>query len=158
MPRTRFAERQASKTPYERVMERTSSDGECLVFHGATAKGYGLIRDTGTGKNLAVHRVVYEAEVGPIPEGMTIDHLCFNRACVNVRHMEVVTRGENARRAAHRNPIATANLAKTHCPQGHPYDEENTYTPPSGGRYCRTCGRAATKAWYTRRAIQEVTS
>lgn len=42
------------------------------------------------------------------------------------------------------------NRAKTHCPYGHPYDEENTYRPPSGGRFCRACGREAQRRWRQR--------
>lgn len=139
------------QTLAERVLAKVEEDeNDCLVFHGALAKGYGRVGYYTGGKQkvLQAHRVVWENVKGPIPEGMTIDHLCFNRACQNVEHMDLKTLGDNTRAAAHRNPTVIANRAKTHCPQGHPYSEENTYTPPSGGRYCRICLRAATRRWY----------
>jgi hypothetical protein len=143
---------------YQRVMERTERRGDCLIFTGALARGYGRIRNYETGGVEQAHRVVYEEEVGPIPDGLTIDHVqerCTSRACVEVRHMEVVTRGENTRRGAGNNPTVIANRAKTHCPQGHPYDEANTYRPPNGSRYCRTCIAAQTKAWRERNLERE---
>ena len=151
MPRTRFAAEQRKKSMYQRIMERVHWDGDCLIWPGATQKGYGAIKNYETGGVSRTHRVVYEEEVGPIPEGMTIDHVrpgCSNRRCVNVKHLEVVTSGENTRRAADYNRAIIARRETTHCPKGHEYSPENTYTPPSGGRVCRTCGREKTKLWY----------
>lgn len=151
MPRTKFAEEQRAKSMYQRIMERVEWQGECLIWPGATQKGYGAIKNYETGGVSRTHRVVYEHEVGAIPEGMTIDHvqpICKSRACVNIAHMEVVSRGENTSRAADYNPAILKRRETTHCPQGHEYTPENTYIPPKGGRYCRTCGRAKTQAWY----------
>lgn len=135
----------------QRILAKTVEGASgCLIYTGALNKGYGTgsyYGDDKKQKMYVTHRVVWEVLRGPIPESMTIDHLCFNRACQNVYHMDLKTRGDNSRAAAHRNPTVIHNRAKTHCPKGHPYDEENTYSPPSGGRYCRTCGRAATKEW-----------
>jgi hypothetical protein len=81
-----------------------------------------------------VHRVAYEAWVGPIPDGLHLDHLCRQRDCCNPRHLQPVTAAVNVRRAFE---------LITHCPQGHPYDESNTYrhaTKP--GRQCRACRNA----------------
>lgn len=84
------------------------------------------------------HRFAYEWLVGPIPEGFTIDHLCRNRGCVNPRHLEPVTRGENTLRG---QTIAATNKAKTHCVHGHAFTAENTYRPPgsTNTRMCRAC-------------------
>lgn len=142
-------------TKVERIWNKTRWVGDCLIFEGALAKGYGRLGYyAGPGKQVVeqTHRLVWESVHGPIPDDQTIDHVadrCGNRACQNVEHMEVVSRGENARRGADFNSTVISNRAKTHCPKGHPYDEENTYSPPSGGRFCRECGRAATKAWRT---------
>lgn len=114
------------------------------VNHG----GYGIIqlgRGSGTDRT---HRVVYEAEVGPIPDEYTIDHLCQNPACCNPTHLEPVTRAENARRqnAAGRG---NGNRDRTHCQRGHPFDEANTYIRPDGNRTCRACRNAAHYRWRT---------
>lgn len=60
--------------------------------------GYGLFKVRG--KKILAHRAVYEVVVGPIPEGMTLDHLCRVTLCVNPEHLEPITRSENSRRAA----------------------------------------------------------
>lgn len=75
-----------------------SADG-CWLFTGARqSRGYGSV-GIGNGRTALAHRVAYEATVGEIPDGMTIDHLCLNKTCLNPEHMQVVTRAENTRRA-----------------------------------------------------------
>lgn len=68
----------------------------CWQWTGALNNGYGIIGQDGTTRR--VHRVVYEALRGPVPVGLDLDHLCRNRACCNVTHLEPVTRRENLRR------------------------------------------------------------
>lgn len=68
----------------------------CWIFKGATSRGYGQARVGG--KTISVHRTAYEILVGPIPEGLQLDHLCRNRACYNPAHLEPVTGTENRRR------------------------------------------------------------
>jgi hypothetical protein len=124
---------------------------DCLIFTGAKAKGYGRVGHYVSGGGQKVyqsHRVVWMAVRGPIPTALTIEHGCTVRACQNLEHMELMTLGDNTRAGAERNPIVLANRAKTHCPRNHPYDEENTYIQPDGGRYCRACGRERTLRWY----------
>ena len=110
--------------------------GPCWLWTAATNYGYGVI---GLGRRqdgiALAHRLLYEHMVGPIPEGLCLDHLCRVRACVNPAHMEVVTLAENKRRG---ESGPAQNARKTHCPQGHPYDEANTYRY-NGWRQCRTC-------------------
>jgi hypothetical protein len=108
------------------------SDG-CWDWTGyKTATGYGRVQGT-----KYAHRVAYELQVGPIPDGLEIDHLCRNRGCVNPAHLEVVTHQENQLRG---NGPCGLNARKTHCPRGHEYTEKNTRVY-QGHRMCRTCRR-----------------
>lgn len=95
-------------------------------------RGYGLIRECGaTGRMLQVHRVAYAATHGPIPAGLTIDHLCRNRLCVNPAHLEAVPLAVNVARGN----VASA-AERSHCGRGH-------QLPPYKGRprRCATCIR-----------------
>lgn len=83
------------------------------------------------------HRFSYLIHVGPIPEGLHIDHLCRNRACVRPDHLEAVTCRENILRG---EGLAAANAGKTHCKRGHAFTEDNTKLT-ARGRTCRTCHR-----------------
>lgn len=115
--------------------------------------GYGRIRIDG--KNISAHRWAYESMIAPIPEGLTIDHLCRNTSCVNPEHMEVVTLQENLNRAkpwlkAIKESVAT-RLNKSLCPKGHKYDAENTYVRPDRqSRDCKECRREACRRNYWR--------
>lgn len=110
----------------------------CLLFLGCvTADGYGQIR-FGTERFMA-HRLAYEAAVGPIGEGLTLDHRCKQRSCVEVRHLEVVTQGENTLRG---DGSSGVNARKTECREGHPYSGENLIVSNRGWRDCRICLRA----------------
>jgi HNH endonuclease len=122
----------------------TSSPDGCWLWMAAKSpRSYGVVGRGRVGEgNAFAHRAIYELVVGPIPEGLELDHLCFNPSCVNPDHLEPVTHAENTRR---RRTNKSWHTLKTHCPQGHAYDLVNTYWRPDGGRGCITCRREAAK-------------
>lgn len=128
----------------ERLMYRTSeSPSGCWLWRGSVdPSGYGSIGTGGdTGPVAKVHRVAYEEFVGPIPDGLTIDHLCRVRNCVNPAHLEAVTLPENVVRGWN------ARRANGLCVNGHPQTPENT--SPHKNR-CRECSRARNRAYKAR--------
>lgn len=89
----------------ESFAARTAKDGDCIVWTGLQNPfGYGVIhRD---GKKIPAHRYAWERVNGPIPGGMVIDHMCWNRACVNVEHMRLATQAQNTQNLS--GPRATS--------------------------------------------------
>lgn len=151
----------------DRVWRRVERHGpaECWPWRGSLQKGYAVltVRFPEGRRTAKVSRLVYEDVVGPIPDGLHLDHVCHtkddaceggptceHRRCLNPRHLEPVTQAENTRRAA-RN-LGAANRAKAACPSGHPYDAENTYVY-EGRRYCMECNRIKCR---NRRPLAEI--
>ncbi len=121
------------------IAERIDASGDCWEWCGALrSDGYG--HKYYKGKYWSVHRLVWTALVGEIPDGMDIDHLCRNRKCCNPDHLEVVTRSTNLLRGA-RNGYQR----KTHCPYGHPYSGENLVVNSRNRRECRECQHRRSK-------------
>lgn len=108
----------------------------CWEWTGAKTAGYGTIAKPGGG-TIGAHRWACGEFNGEVPDNYHVDHLCRNTSCVNPMHLEAVTPTVNKLRGV--SPHAE-NARKTHCPKGHEYSEENTYTHPSTGyRQCRKC-------------------
>ena len=131
---------------WERVWDHIEPEPDprgCWNWTGQRGNGYGYA--SFRRHPYLVHRITYQLLVGPIPEGLTIDHLCRNRACCNPDHLEPVTRGENVLRG---EGISAENARKTHCKHGHAFTEENTRITPQGHRECRACRREISRRYY----------
>jgi hypothetical protein len=134
-------------------VDTSAGPDECWPW-AATRRpdGYGLFRFDG--RMGRAHRFSHLRFIGPIPDGYEVDHLCKNPPCVNPAHLEAVPPIVNNYRS---DSWAGRHQRATHCPQGHPFDDANTYRPPSGGRQCRTCRRHHRRAAEARsRARREV--
>jgi hypothetical protein len=132
--------RQEAERFWEKV-EVTDPDGCWLWTASCRPSGYGhfaLTRDRGA----SAHRWAYEHLVGPIPDGLSLDHLCRVPRCVNPAHLEPVSARTNILRGI---GVAAVNATKTHCPSGHAYVGTNIRIY-RGRRHCRACNRLRKKA------------
>ncbi len=119
-----------------RILEKCSVDDDgCLIFGGfRNNNGYGQISNHPISHQAYTHRVMYQRFVGPIPDGLSLDHLCRNRACCNPSHLEPVTHRENMLRS--RTPGILTYL-ENRCRRGH--DMADAYVRRNGNRMCRSC-------------------
>lgn len=115
----------------ERLTQKFTIGDECWEWTGSRAT-YGYAGFKLNGKTMRAHRLIYMLVNGPIPDGLTIDHLCHVRHCVRPSHLEAVTTTVNTTRAKAR---------QTHCLRGHEYTDADTYVGPTGARRCRVCRR-----------------
>lgn len=118
----------------DRLMQYTDRSGECWLWTASLRSG-GYAQIYVNGRILAAHRVAYEEFVGPIPDGLQLDHLCRVRRCINPVHVEPVTLRENVARGVGK---ASHALRTNRCVNGHEFTSKNTRSRP-GGRRCRAC-------------------
>ena len=135
-PRRPLVERFAAKVNTEGpIPAYAPALGPCWLWVGAQdGHGYGSFHKDG--RTARAHRVSYELHVGPIPDGLPLDHLCRVPLCVRPTHLEPVTHMENARRGV-------GGWLATHCVHGHQFTPANTRITPQGHRRCRRCHREA---------------
>lgn len=124
--------------PEERFWVKVEKTETCWLWTASLRHGYGQFWHSYERGRLPAHRYAYELLMGLIPEGLQIDHLCRNPACVNPAHMEAVTLVENVMRG---DGPGAANARAAACLRGHPFDAENTYIDRRGRRQCRACRR-----------------
>jgi HNH endonuclease len=136
----------ANLTILDRLMSKVVqvTESGCWIWMGALNwAGYGMFWHEG--RFVRAHRISYIEHKGLIPAGLEPDHLCRVRCCINPHHLEAVTRKTNLNRGINHEST------KTHCPQGHPYDETNTYrSGTKKARVCRICAAAKGSRWYFR--------
>lgn len=131
----------------DRFWSKVEKTTTCWNWIGAKShQGYGQFTDHTSRSNWPAHRLAYELAVGPIPDGLQLDHLCRNRACVRPDHLEPV----DAKTQASRRGAAVA-AQNTHCRKGHPYDLYGRRYP-NGNRYCGECNRVSQREFQRRRA------
>lgn len=133
----------------ERIFERVDVGGpdDCWVWLLSLNRyGYGQVgwSDGGKTRMTAAHRVAWVAVNGPIPDDLTVDHLCRQRSCCNPRHMRLLTRSANASN--------NAQAIRTRCRRNHEYTPETTLVTRQGHRRCRTCDNDLQRLRYQRRA------
>lgn len=134
MPKGVWARKPIEQRFWEKVDKTSNPDGCWVWLASCGSHGYGQIGSHST--VMLAHKFAYESEVGTVPIGLQLDHLCRNRKCVNPAHLEPVTQQENIRRGQSGAYLA----ARTHCPRGHEYAGDNLYIRPDGrGRECRAC-------------------
>lgn len=120
------------------LRRRIVRDGDCWIASGAESHGrYQSVSIDN--RSVLVHRFVYQALVGPIPDGFQIDHLCRVRWCVNPAHLEAVPPHVNNSRST---SMSAVRARQTECVNGHQLSGDNLYIRPDGrGRQCRACQR-----------------
>jgi len=125
----------------------------CWVWCALKIRGYGQFLVGGQARRVVdrrlvkAHHLAYRLLVGPIPSWLQIGHLCRNRACVNPAHLELITHHEKHRRDNSGKAGGAFQRNKTHCPQGHPYDEANTRFDSRGHRQCLACRRERSRQY-----------
>jgi len=124
---------------------------KCWIFPGGKENpdGYRYV-DWQGGKSRMAHRLIYEIFVGDIPLKKIVIHSCDNPPCCNPNHLRVGTFAENSRDMILKGRANNGMRAKTHCPQGHEYTQENIMLY-RGHRYCRACHKVYSREHQSRK-------
>ena len=127
----------------ERFWEKVDTSGECWEWTASTSHGgYGRINLPGSPKrSMGAHRYSFLLHYGPFDQRLFVCHHCDNPGCVRPNHLFLGDAIDNAVDMSLKR--RGKGQDRTHCPKGHPYDDENTYYPPSrpNSRACKECSR-----------------
>lgn len=138
------------------TLECHAGIGLCWIWTGAHLKdGYGEIFFNG--QIVLAHRTSWELHYGVIPKEMQVLHRCDNPPCVRPDHLFLGTNHDNVLDSVSKGRRAKINSKKTHCPQGHPYNTENTYWSQKNHRYCRICLKLNWAKTNKKRKLQRIT-
>ena len=158
LPRTTLIERVMAKVDKSGPVPAGAPHlGPCWIWFGHLNRtGYGQVNRGAKEGRALVHRVLYEHHVGPVPQGLELDHLCSVRACCNPTHLEPVTHAENVRRGRSAESVRERAAKRTHCNNGHPYTGDNFRITKDGRRRCRVCNREWARQNKTKRSAASV--
>ena len=142
-----------------RLLSKIKKTETCWLWEGQkNVNGYGKIgigsRTDKTNRMVYAHRLSYEIYVGPIPEYLTINHICKVRNCVNPSHLEAITLIENLKKADLGKNTGLKQRSKTHCPSSHEYDKRNVRIARDGSRKCKPCQTKRSREWYQKKRME----
>lgn len=132
--------------------------GNCWVWRTAKRDSTRVSFVVKSGSKVLAHRMGYELIVGPIPDGLVLDHLCRRPRCVRFSHLEPVTQATNIARGlgpALLREWDAKKRALTHCKWGHEYTPPNTRIKKNGTRGCKACARRSFAEWRKRPDVRE---
>ncbi len=121
---------QLNERQQRRFWSHVSKGIDCWEWTGPVSGDYGRISFNGT--QLYAHRIAYTLGKIDIPNTLVVDHICCNTLCVNPKHLELVSIGENVRRGKSSNRLDK-------CKRGHLFTDNNIYLRKDGRRECRIC-------------------
>lgn len=136
-------------------VQHTYTAIQLLHFTQFTSDGCSVYTRSLNGSGYGPHRRLWTLLNGPIPAGMDVDHICYNRACVEPSHLQLVPHVENMRMAARRK------LPKPVCKNGHPAETNAVRHSKGNGEYrwrCKSCVTAWDKKWKANRETKSCSS
>ncbi len=136
--------------------DRVSKSDDCWEWTGKLSHGYGVIQRGREGQKILAHRYSWTIHNGAIPDLLLVCHHCDNPSCVRPDHLFVGTHADNLADARNKGRLSSPAKGwrryRTHCPQGHPFNRENTYIYRGNTRLCRPCRALNQRAYRERRA------